>query len=326
MPQRNHERSSKRSSSPSIFPLAPTSQSHAPPNITAMANVKNKLAEFGELLKIEHSLFALPFAFMGAILAASGWPDLRTALIIALAMFFARTAGMSFNRVLDAAIDRDNPRTSERAVAAGRVSAKSVWLLALACLIGLSFCAWLLNPLAFMLSPLCHALLFGYSLMKRFTWGCHIFLGLVEAFAPLGGWIAVRGTCSEPTPYWLGAATITWIAGMDIVYATQDVEVDRRKSLHSIPARFGLEKSFLLARGLHILTMLLLLGAGFSYGAGWAYHVGMLLVAGLFIYQHSLVSAQNVQRLNFAFFGVNSWIAFILMLFTFLETCELFHS
>ena len=290
-----------------------------------MSNIKDKFAEFGELLKLEHSLFALPFAFMGAILAASGWPSLRTCALVALSMFFARTAGMSFNRVLDADIDRDNPRTSDRAVAAGRVSAKSVWILALSSLLGLSTCAYFLNPLAFELSPLCHILLFGYSLMKRFTWGCHLFLGVVEAFAPLGGWIAVKGTCNEATPYWLAAATITWIAGMDIVYATQDLDVDRRKGLHSIPAHFGLEKSFWLARSLHVLTMFLLIGAGYSYNTGWAYGLGLCAVAGLFIYQHSLVSPQQAERLNFAFFGVNSWIAFILMLATILETSSLFH-
>jgi 4-hydroxybenzoate polyprenyltransferase len=300
-----------------------SSQTQTLPNITAMSEIKDKLAEFGELLKIEHSLFALPFAFMGAFLAAGGLPNLWTCGLVALAMFFARTAGMSFNRVLDAKIDRENPRTSDRAVAAGRVSALSVWSLAIGSLVGLSFVAYLLNPLAFALSPLCHLLLFGYSLMKRFTWGCHIFLGLVEAFAPLGGWIAVKGTCNEATPFWLACATITWIGGMDIVYATQDAEYDRSKGLHSIPARFGLVKSFYLARALHVVTMLLLIGAGMSYGAGWGYGLGCVVVAGLFIYQHSLVSPHRNERLNFAFFGVNSWIAFVLMLSTLLETSGL---
>ena len=285
-----------------------------------MSTLRHKLQEFGELLKIEHSLFALPFAFMGAFLAADGLPDMRTSLLIALAMIFARTAGMSFNRVLDADIDRENPRTSDRAVAAGRVSKASVWALAIGCLAGLSFVAWLLNDLAFYLSPLCHLMLFAYSLMKRFTWGCHIFLGLVEAFAPLGGWIAVRGTCDTATPYLLGLATVTWIGGMDIVYATQDSDYDRDRGLHSIPSRFGLQKSFMLAKALHLITVALLMGAGFSYEAGMAYWVGLALVAGLFVYQHSLVSVDHREKLNFAFFGVNSWIAFTLMMATLLET------
>jgi 4-hydroxybenzoate polyprenyltransferase len=285
-----------------------------------MSTPRKTLAEFSELLKIEHSLFALPFAFMGAFLAADGLPSLRTAILIALAMIFARTAGMSFNRVLDANIDHDNPRTAERAVAAGRVSKSSVWTLAILCLLGLSGVAYALNPLAFYLSPICHLMLFGYSLMKRFTWGCHIFLGFVEAFAPIGGWIAVLGTCDTATPYLLGLATVTWIGGMDIVYATQDANYDKERGLHSIPARFGIAKSFFLARVLHLITMLLLAAAGFSYGVGWSYWIGLSVVGGLFIYQHQLVSAKNQEKLNMAFFGVNSYIAFAIMITTLVET------
>jgi 4-hydroxybenzoate polyprenyltransferase len=278
------------------------------------------LRELPELLMLEHSLFALPFAFMAAFLAAEGIPDAMTCLWIALAMIFARTAGMSFNRVLDADIDRDNPRTSQRAVAAGRVSKASVWTLALLSLAGLSGCAYALNDLAFTLSPLCHIMLFSYSLMKRWTWGCHIFLGLVEAFAPIGGWIAVRGSCNEATPYLLGAATVLWIAGMDIVYATQDADHDRNKGLNSIPSRFGLKNSFLLARVFHVLTFLLLIASGISYGVGHWYWLGLGLVMALFLYQHSLVSLKSRERLNFAFFGVNSYIAFTMMATTLMET------
>jgi 4-hydroxybenzoate polyprenyltransferase len=285
-----------------------------------MSALRHKLQEFGEILKLEHSLFALPFAFMGAFLAADGLPGLRVGFLIALAMIFARTAGMSFNRVLDADIDRENPRTSERAVAAGRVSKISVWALAIGCLAGLSLCAWLLNPLAFYLSPICHLMLFAYSLMKRITWGCHIFLGLVEAFAPIGGWIAVKGTCDTATPYLLGLATVTWIGGMDIVYATQDADYDRERGLYSIPSRFGLHKSFIMAKALHLITVILLLGAGFSYHAGLSYWIGLVLVSGLFVYQHSLISVDKNEKLNFAFFGVNSWIAFTLMMATLFET------
>jgi 4-hydroxybenzoate polyprenyltransferase len=285
-----------------------------------MTNLSIKLKEFPELLKLEHSLFALPFAFMAAFLAADGFPDLVTCIWIALAMIFARTAGMSFNRVLDAKIDRDNPRTADRAVAAGRVSKTSVWALAIFCLLGLSAVAYALNPLAFMLSPICHIMLIAYSLMKRFTWGCHLFLGLVEAFAPIGGWIAVKGSCDEPTPYLLGAATVVWIAGMDIVYATQDADYDRERGLHSIPSVFGSEKSFFLARACHVLTMVLLIACGLSYGVSIVYWLGLGVVAALFVYQHSLVNPKARERLNFAFFGVNSYIALALMLTTLAET------
>ena len=281
---------------------------------------KASFSEYVELLKLEHSLFALPFAFMGAFLAADGFPSLRTTLLIILAMVAARTAGMSFNRVLDAKIDAENPRTKDRAVPAGRIKAVSVWVLAISSLVLLSLAAYLLNPLAFYLSPLCHILLIAYSLTKRFTWACHFFLGLVEAFAPLGGWIAVKGTCNEITPYLLGLATIFWIAGLDIVYATQDSEFDRKRGLFSIPSRFGEAKSFLLARLAHFVTMVLVTAVGFSYGVGALYWVGIIIVGILFIYQHSLVGPNKHEKLNFAFFGINSWIAFALMMTTLCET------
>lgn len=285
-----------------------------------MSNLKQKLSEFSELLKIEHSLFALPFAFMGAFLAANGLPSLKTALLISLAMFFARTAGMSFNRVLDSNIDKDNPRTKDRAVPAGRVSKGAVWLLGFASLGGLSLSAYFLNPLCFYLSFFCHILLFAYSLMKRFTWACHFFLGFVEAFAPIGGWLAVGGSYSHPTPYFLGIATIFWIAGMDIVYATQDLEYDQGKGLHSIPSKFGAKNSFMLARLCHLITFLLLVGAGWAYQVGWIYWLGCACVAILFIYQHSLISVSKREKLNFAFFSVNVWISTALMVTTLLET------
>jgi 4-hydroxybenzoate polyprenyltransferase len=285
-----------------------------------MSAIKAKITEFSELLKLEHSLFALPFAFMGAILAANGLPSLKQVILISLAMVFARTAGMSFNRVLDSKIDADNPRTKDRAVPAGRVSKASVWALAILSLAGLSASAYFLNPLAFALSPLCHILLFAYSLMKRFTWACHFFLGLVEAFAPIGGWIAIEGTCNEWTPIYLGLATIFWIAGMDVVYATQDSSYDKERGLHSIPAKFGDNASFNIARVCHIITMGFIIAAGNAINANLWYWIGTGVVALLFIYQHSLVSTDKREKLNFAFFGVNSWIAATLMITTIIET------
>jgi len=288
-----------------------------------LKQIKVKLGEFPELLKLEHSLFALPFAFMGVFMAAGGWPDLGTSLLVILCMVAARTAGMSFNRVFDAEIDRKNPRTEHRAVAEGRISGLSVLCLAFFCLFVLSLGAYFLNPLAFYLSFLCHLLLILYSFIKRISWACHFFLGLVEAFAPLGGWIAVKGSLDHFTPYCLGAATIFWIAGMDIVYATQDLEVDKKEGLHSLPSRLGLAKSLFCARLSHSLTLLLLWLAGFFYQAGWLYDSGLVMVALLFIYQHSLVSVDDQKKLNLAFFGVNSWIAFIMMLTSLVETMQI---
>ncbi len=285
-----------------------------------MSNFSDKLKNFSELIKLEHSLFALPFAFMGSLLAAEGIPSFKVCTLVVLCMFFARTAGMTFNRLLDAKFDKDNPRTADRAIPAGTIKASTAWIVSFVCLAGLSYCAYLLNPLAFYLSPLCHIMLFGYSLTKRFTWGCHIFLGAVEAFAPIGGWIAVKGSVDEATPIYLGLATVFWIAGLDVVYATQDAEFDKERKLHSIPARFGVVKSFYLAGLFHVITMVLVILAGMTYQAGIAYWIGSLIVAGLFVYQHTLVSPTKKDKLNFAFFGVNSWISFILMLTTLAET------
>ena len=285
-----------------------------------MSNLSEKIKTFSELIKLEHSLFALPFAFMGSLLAANGLPSLRVCLLVTLCMIFARTAGMTFNRLLDAKFDKDNPRTADRAIPAGLIKKSSAWIVAVICSVGLSASAYLLNDLAFYLSPLCHLMLFGYSLTKRFTWGCHIFLGAVEAFAPIGGWIAVTGSLDQATPIYLGLATVFWIAGLDVVYATQDADFDKQRKLYSIPASFGVAKSFMIARFFHFITMLLVIAAGVTYQAGMSYWFGILIVAGLFVYQHSLVSPKKTERLNFAFFGVNSWISFILMLTTLAET------
>lgn len=278
-----------------------------------MEKLRHKLREFSELLKLEHSLFALPFAFVAVFMAAKGLPDIRTTLLVIACMICARTAGMSFNRVLDAKFDAENPRTSDRAVAAGRISKFSVTLLGISCLIGLSFFAWLLNDLAFYLSPLCHILLIAYSLCKRFTWACHIVLGVVEAFAPIGGWIAVTGDLSHPTPWLLGLATILWFTGMDIVYATQDAEYDKGRGLHSIPARFGLKGSLLIARSCHVFTMVLLALAGWAHEAGTVYAIGWCIVGLLFISQHRLVRIDTQEKLNFAFFNLNVWVSVALM-------------
>jgi len=279
-----------------------------------METLRHKLREFSELLKLEHSLFALPFAFVAVFFAAGGLPDSRTTLLVIACMVCARTAGMSFNRVLDAKFDLDNPRTANRAVATGRVSKTSVTLLGIVCLAGLSFFAWLLNDLAFYLSPLCHLLLVGYSLTKRFTWACHATLGLVEAFAPIGGWIAVTGNLNHPTPWLLGLATILWFTGMDVIYATQDADFDKRRGLHSIPSRFGLRNSLWISRICHLLTMVLLAWAGWAQGASWVYALGLGLVAALFVAQHRLVRFDDRAHLDFAFFNLNVWVSVALML------------
>ncbi|MBF0244206.1 MAG: UbiA family prenyltransferase [Planctomycetes bacterium] len=274
---------------------------------------KNRFAGLAELLELRHSLLALPFAFSAVFMASGGLPGPRVALLVVVAMVAARTAGMSFNRVLDAEFDAKNPRTAGRAVASGHVRPATVWLLGFASLALLVASAWMLNPLAFALSPLCCLLLFGYSLCKRFTAASHFVLGLVEAFAPMGGWIAVRAEATSAVPWLLGAATLFWIAGLDIVYATQDREFDRRSGLHSLPAAIGIRASLILSRLLHLLTVLLLFGAGLVHGSGIAYHLGVLVAAAVFLGQHRLVSPEEGRSFHPDFFRLNSLVALAVM-------------
>jgi 4-hydroxybenzoate polyprenyltransferase len=262
-----------------------------------------------EMIKVEHTLFALPFAFLGMLLAAGGWPSWRTVGWIVVAMVGARSAAMAFNRLVDRRIDAANPRTAGRALPAGLVSPGAVVLFTAASAALLGVAAWQLNPLALALSPLALAIIFLYSYTKRFTWGAHLFLGLSLSGAPLGAWIAVRGSV-EATPLLLAGVVLTWTAGFDVLYALQDFEFDRRTGLFSIPARFGVVGAMIISGGLHVVTLALLAllprvyeggvnGLGAGFWVGWA---GCLL---LIAYQHWVVRPNDLSRLNAAFFTAN---------------------
>jgi 4-hydroxybenzoate polyprenyltransferase len=260
-----------------------------------------------EMIKFEHTLFALPFAFLGMILAAAGWPSWWTVLWIVAAMVGARSAAMGFNRLVDRRIDAANPRTAGRALPAGMVSPTAAALFVAASAGLLVFAAWQLNPLALYLSPLALFILFLYSYTKRFTWAAHLVLGLSLAGAPLGAWIAVRGDVAA-TPLVLTAVVLLWVAGFDILYALQDLEFDRRSGLFSIPARFGVVGSLWISGLLHGLMLVLLAllpsvyqgpGLGAAYWIGWA---GCCL---LILYQHWIVRPGDLSRLNAAFFTAN---------------------
>jgi len=259
-----------------------------------------------EMIKFEHTLFALPFAFLGMLLAAGGWPSWRTVLWIVVAMIGARSAAMGFNRLVDRRIDAANPRTATRALPAGLVSPAAVTLFVIASSALLVLAAWQLNPLTLALSPVALAILFLYSYTKRFTWASHLVLGLSLAGAPLGAWIAVRGDVA-PTPFVLAAAVLLWVAGFDVLYALQDVEFDRRSDLFSIPARFGVVPALWISAALHALMLGLLAllpriyppGLGGGFWIGWA---GCLL---LIAYQHWIVRPNDLSRLNAAFFTAN---------------------
>jgi 4-hydroxybenzoate polyprenyltransferase len=264
------------------------------------------LATVLEMVKFEHTLFALPFAFLGMLLAAEGWPSWRTVLWIVVAMVGARSAAMGWNRLVDRRIDAANPRTAGRALPAGQVTPGAVAVFVAASAALLVLAAWQLNPLAFYLSPVALFILFLYSYTKRFTWASHLVLGLALSGAPLGAWIAVRGDV-QATPLAIAAAVLLWVAGFDILYALQDEEFDRGHGLFSIPARFGVVGSLWISGALHALMLILLAllprfyppGLGAWYWMGWA---GCLALVS---YQHWVVRPGDLSRLNAAFFTAN---------------------
>jgi len=260
-----------------------------------------------EMIKIEHTLFALPFAFLGMILAAEGWPSWRTVLWIVVAMVGARSAAMGFNRLADRNIDAANPRTAGRALPAGLVSPGAVTVFVAASAALLVLAAWELNRLAFYLSPLALAILFLYSYTKRFTWAAHLVLGLSLAGAPLGAWIAVRGAVA-PAPFVLAGVVLLWVAGFDVLYALQDLDFDRRTGLYSVPARFGVVGALWISAFLHgaMLGLLALLPWIYHGPAlGPAYWIGWAGCVCLIFYQHWIVRPGDLSRLNAAFFTAN---------------------
>lgn len=285
--------------------------------------VKNRIKILLEILVLEQTLFALPFAYIGLLLAGLHQqpaiiPSYRVWILVTLAMVGARTAGMSFNRIIDRKIDAENPRTKNRALAIGRVSPPIVWGLAFVSLLLLGLAAYLLNSLCFYLSPFAAFLLFTYSYCKRFTWFSHFVLGIVESFAPIGGWLAVTGEL-HVIPFLLGILIIFWMVGLDIIYACQDYEHDKKVGLYSIPSCFGLKKSLLFAKISHFISVLCIVAIGILLPMGVVYWVGVFTIVSLFIYEHSLVSPKDLSRVSVAFFKVNSWIAVLLSVFIGIE-------
>jgi len=262
------------------------------------------------MIKFEHTLFALPFAFLGMLLAAEGLPRWRTIGWIVVAMVGARSAAMGFNRLVDRRIDAANPRTATRALPAGQLTPGFVAVFVAVSAALLVVAAWQLNPLALALSPVALGVLFLYSYTKRFTAFCHLVLGLALSGAPLGAWIAVRGDVAA-APIALAGAVLLWVAGFDVLYALQDIEVDRRQRLFSIPARLGVERSLLVSALFHLgtLALLTLLPRLYAPGLGAAYWVGVAGCAALLAWQHWVVRPGDLSRLNAAFFTANGVLA-----------------
>jgi len=267
-----------------------------------------------EMIQIEHSVFALPFALMGALLAARGWPSGRQLLWIIVAMVGARSAAMSFNRLIDRRLDAQNPRTALRALPTGALSVGFAWCFALAASAVLVLAAYELNSLSFRLSPLALAILFAYSYTKRFTILSHIVLGFCLGIAPAAAWIAVRGTLSTSILL-LTAAVTLWTAGFDIIYACQDLDFDRRAGLHSVPRFWGIRRALQISSAMHFLMTVLLVWLAWMERLSWISLAGIGVVGLLLIYEHRLVKPTDLTRLNAAFFNTNGWIGILLLLF-----------
>ena len=273
---------------------------------------------FLEMIKFSHTIFALPFAFTGALLAARGLPTLSQAGWIVCAMVGARTAAMGLNRVIDADIDGRNPRTAGRAIPAGLLSRSAVLVFTALSVALMLFAARMLNPLCLSLAPLALAFLLLYSYCKRFTALAHVVLGVCLAGAPLGAWIAVRGSAELPA-FLLGLAVLFWVAGFDILYALQDLEFDRESGLHSIPAALGVPGSLWTARVFHLAACAFLASLYLSMHLGPYYLAGLAASCAMLLYEHWLLRGGDLSKLDAAFFGMNGYISVTLCLATLLD-------
>ncbi len=266
------------------------------------------------MIKFEHTLFALPFAFLGAVLAADGLPTWWQILWITVAMFGARSAAMTFNRIADRKIDAENPRTKNREIPSGKLSVNFAWAFLIASIILFEIAAYSLNWLTFALSPIALASVLGYSYAKRFTSLAHLILGWSLAISPTAAWIAVRGAIDSEIPILLSLLVMMWTAGFDVLYACQDFEYDKQKGLRSIPARFGIKNSLFIAKIFHFQAFIVLLLLYFITDLGWLALIGVIATGALMIYQHTLVKPNDLSKMNAAFFTTNAFVSVILFI------------
>lgn len=282
-----------------------------------------QIRDFLELIKFEHTIFALPFAYLGMVLAAATPLDAAPYGVtwhefvwITVAMVAARTLAMGMNRLADRVIDARNPRTAQRPLVTGRIASTTAWGGTLIAAGVLTVAAWQLGPLPLRLLPGALLFLVGYSFTKRFTWLAHFILGFTDGLAPVGAWVAVQGslfTWADAPAWFLLAAVTTWIGGFDLIYACQDADFDQEAGLHAMPARFGVTAALRWAAISHVLTLCFLVGLGAWLMLGWPYWLGLLIVAGLLRYEHHLVSPADLSRINVAFFNINSYISVTLL-------------
>ncbi len=271
-----------------------------------------KLKTTLSMIKFEHTLFALPFAFLGAVLAADGLPTWWQVLWITVAMFGARSAAMTFNRIIDRKFDAANPRTANRELPSGKLSVSFAWSFFIISVALFELAAYSLNWLTFALSPVTLLFVLGYSYAKRFTAFAHLILGAALAISPTAAWIAVRGAIDSEVPLLLSLLVMMWTAGFDVLYACQDYEYDRKAGLRSIPARFGIKNSLNIARIFHFQAFVVLVLLYLVTGLGWLALLGVFAVGALMIYQHTLVKPNDLSRMNAAFFTTNAFVSVIL--------------
>ena len=315
------------------------------------AGKPGKVKTFAELVKFEHSIFALPYAYLGALYGAAfvirdfterlgqpgsnesaafearealagaqrfitqgGWPTWWALLWVSVAMVGARSFAFVVNRAVDAEIDARNPRTAGRPIPAGTIKRRELWIFSALVLAAYVFACFQLAPITHWLWPIPLAFFVVYPYLKRFTWFCHFWLGICLGLGVTGGWAAVGAPLSDPAPWLLGAAVAIWTAGFDIIYATQDYECDVRDHIHSVPADFGIAAGLTVTRWSHAATIVLFALGGWFLGAGWAYYVGVAVAAALLVYENAIISPSNMSRVNAAFFNVNGMVAVVVLL------------
>ena len=280
--------------------------------------VFERIRTYGELVMFSHTLFSLPFALIGMLWAADGLPAIEIIFWILIALIGARNGANALNRWVDKDIDKKNPRTADRHMPRGIVKGYEVWGITIFCFSIFILAAYKLNPLCFKLTPVALFLFIIYSYTKRFTWACHIVLGIACSGAPVGAWLAVTGEFALP-PLILGAVVALWVAGFDIIYGTQDINFDRQNGLFSIPARFGLSGALFIARGFHFIMILLLIALYFIMNMSWIYLIGIFISAFLLGIEHYIVSPSNEKKMKIASYNINQIVSPLILLFTILD-------
>ncbi|WP_291955932.1 UbiA-like polyprenyltransferase [Mahella sp.] len=280
-----------------------------------MNMVFNKLRQYAEMVMFSHTLFSLPFGLMAMLWAADGLPSFRVVFWILVALFGARNGANALNRLIDKDIDATNPRTVSRHLPRGQVKPYEAAAVAAVCFALMVWAAYELNPLCFMLSPVAILLFVLYSYTKRFTWACHIILGIACGGAPVGAWMAVTGSIGWPSLV-LGAVVMLWVAGFDVIYATQDVDFDKDFGLFSIPVKFGIKNALLISTVFHIIALVLLLYLFFLLELDWLYLIGITLAAILIFIEHRIVSPDHLEEVKIASYSINQIVSVVLFIFT----------